>query len=114
MPDYLLLVYENEEQIDRSERVQPGVLEARYQAFIAEHGGAVKQSSRLHSSSSATSLRREGSHAVTIMDGVFAEAKEVIGGFFVIEADDLDAALSIARELPAPFGGVEVRPIRGN
>lgn len=113
MPEYLLLVHEDEEQIERSEREDPGALEARYQAFLADHADVVTQSRRLHSSSSATSLRRGDGDGVTIIDGVFAEAKEVIGGFFVIEADDLDAALVIARELPAPFGGIEVRPIRG-
>ena len=44
-------------------------------------------------------------------DGAFAETKEVIGGYYLIEAADLDAALRIARAVPAPFGGIEVRPV---
>ena len=48
----------------------------------------------------------------TITDGPFAEAKEVLGGYYVIEAADLAEAVAIAQEVPAPFGGVEVRPIR--
>lgn len=44
-------------------------------------------------------------------DGTFAETKEVLGGFYIIEAADLDEALKIAKQVPARFGGVEVRPI---
>ena len=47
-----------------------------------------------------------------ISDGAFAETKEVIGGYYLVEATDLDAALRIASRIPAPFGGVEIRPIR--
>ena len=45
-------------------------------------------------------------------DGPFAETKEALGGFYLVDAADLDEALAIAKEVPAPFGGVEVRPIR--
>ena len=45
-------------------------------------------------------------------DGAFAETKEALGGYYLIEAADLDEALALAKQVPAPFGGVEVRPIR--
>ena len=45
-------------------------------------------------------------------DGPFGETKEALGGYYIIEAPDLDAALEIAKDVPADFGGVEVRPIR--
>jgi hypothetical protein len=45
-------------------------------------------------------------------DGPFAETKEALGGYYVIDAADLDQALAIAKQVPAPFGGVEVRPVR--
>jgi hypothetical protein len=48
---------------------------------------------------------------VTVTDGPFVESKEVLGGYYLIEADDLDAAIAIAKQTPARFGGVEVRPI---
>jgi hypothetical protein len=48
---------------------------------------------------------------VSPSDGAFAETKEVIGGYYLIEAADLDEALRIAAEVPARFGGVEVRPV---
>ena len=44
-------------------------------------------------------------------DGAFAETKEALGGYYLIEAADLDAALAIAKQVPAEFGGVEVRPL---
>jgi len=44
-------------------------------------------------------------------DGPFAETKEALGGFYLIEADDLDHALAISKLCPAPYGGVEVRPV---
>jgi len=47
-----------------------------------------------------------------VTDGPFAEAKEALGGFYLVEAADLDEALELAKQVPAPFGGVEVRPVR--
>ena len=44
-------------------------------------------------------------------DGPFAETKEALGGYYLIEAPDLDAAIAIAKQVPAAFGGVEVRPV---
>jgi len=46
-----------------------------------------------------------------VTDGPFAETKEVLGGYYIIEARDLDHALEIAKLCPALFGGVEVRPV---
>ena len=51
----------------------------------------------------------DGSLAVT--DGPFVETKEALAGYYLLEVDDLDAALAVARDVPAPFGGVEVRPL---
>jgi hypothetical protein len=59
----------------------------------------------------ATSIRHRADGGVAVSDGAFAETKEVIGGYYLIEAADLDEALHIAAQVPAPFGGVEVRPI---
>jgi len=46
-----------------------------------------------------------------VTDGPFTETKEVLGGYYLVEAKDLDQALEIAKLCPAPFGGVEVRPV---
>ena len=58
----------------------------------------------------ATTVRvRHGKVSVT--DGPFAETKEALGGYYLVEAKDLDEAIAIAKDVPAPFGGVEVRPV---
>lgn len=63
----------------------------------------------LHPSTTATSVRGD-----TVTDGPFIEAKEVIAGFFILEARDLDHALEIAKRNPATWrGGVEIRPLLG-
>ena len=64
------------------------------------------------SSGTATSLRADGADGFTITDGAFAETKEALGGYYLVEAADLDEAIAMAKEIPAPFGGVEVRPVR--
>jgi hypothetical protein len=57
-------------------------------------------------------VRGDSSGGFTVTDGAFAETKEALGGYYLVEAADLDEALALAKQIPAPFGGVEVRPIR--
>jgi len=73
-----------------------------------EHGGAMVMAYALTPRDMATSIR-----GTTITDGPFVDSKEVVAGFYVIEAPDLDAALAIARTNPVVHsgGGVEVRPV---
>ena len=109
MANYLMLIYRDEAAAEAATGEQ---VSAPYREFMARHGDRLRGGAALEPSSTATSVRRreEGGFAVT--DGVFAESKEALGGYYVIEAADLDEALEIAKEVPAPFGGVEVRPIR--
>jgi hypothetical protein len=67
---------------------------------------------QLQPSATATTVRVDGGNTLTT-DGPFAETKEALGGFYLIEADDLDAALEIAARVPAARmgGSVEVRPL---
>jgi hypothetical protein len=62
----------------------------------------------LQPTTTATSVR--GGSEVT--DGPFVETKEALGGYYLIDAPDLDTALAVAKTVPARFGGVEVRPVR--
>ena len=64
----------------------------------------------LHPSSKGARVRFEREKR-TVIDGPFAETKEAFGGFYLIEARDLDQALEVGKRCPAMFGGVEVRPI---
>jgi hypothetical protein len=73
------------------------------------HGGAVVGGERLHPASRATTVRF-GGQSPTIVDGPFAETKEAIGGFAIIEVPDLDAALEMVKTWPASTS-VEIRPV---
>ena len=77
---------------------------------VAKFGGTMVTAFALQPSTMATSVRGD-----VVTDGPFLDAKEVVAGFCVIEAPDLDAALEIARRNPATQqgGGVEVRPVAG-
>jgi hypothetical protein len=109
MADYLLLIYRDEQAAAQAEG---DAVSAPYQEFMARRAGALRGGAALEPSSAATSVRADGRGGFVMTDGAFAESKEVLGGYYVIEAADLDEALAIAREVPAPYGGVEVRPIR--
>lgn len=111
MGEYMVFIWDDEQAWEAAE---PEVVEATMAAhreFIAAHGSALRGGNRLHPSAASTSLRSGSDGGVAVSDGAFAETKEVIGGYYLIEAADLDAALKIARQVPAPFGGVEVRPV---
>jgi hypothetical protein len=112
MAQYLVLIYENEESWANVDEATYGRIHAEHNDFGKKHGASLRGGNALEPSMTATSIRKNASGEPVTTDGPFAETKEAIGGYYVIEADDLDAALAIAQEVPANFGGVEVRPIR--
>ena len=109
MAKYAILIYEDmNHYADASPEAWAAMLDA-HSAFakaVVEHGGTVLGGEALEQVATATSIR---GGAVT--DGPFVETKETLGGFYLIEARDLDHALALAALTPAPGGGVEVRPI---
>jgi len=109
---YLILIYEDESAWDSADPDTFGRLMADHQRFGAANSDALRGGDALQPTTTATSVRREPSGQVTITDGPFAETKEALGGYYVIEAADLDEALALAKQVPAPFGGVEVRPVQ--
>lgn len=109
---YMLLIYSGEatDEFDKlSEAEQKGIL-AEYYA-ISEAPG-VSGGNQLQPSSTATTVRVADGETLTT-DGPFATTKEVLGGYYLLEADDLDGALEIAARIPAARlgGAVEVRPV---
>ena len=110
---YLLLIYGNEESFGKmSKAEQDGVLQ-EYGAFtkgIAQ-SGHYRGGNELAAISTATTVRvRDRKRLVT--DGPFAETKEQLGGYYLIDAKDLDDALAVAARIPsARWGSIEVRPI---
>jgi hypothetical protein len=109
---YLLLIYDEEKLWNRMSQAQIGAVMERWGAFHQEieQSGVVKNSNRLQPVSAATTLKVAKGDAVTT-DGPFAETKEQLGGYYLIDVPDLDAALQWARKIPIPEGSIEVRPI---
>jgi hypothetical protein len=109
MSEYLILIYEDEKgYADADEKLMSEVMEAhnRFAEQVVEHGATLVGGNGLQPTATATSVRGD-----LVTDGPFAETKESLGGYYLIEAADLDKALEIAKLCPAQFGGVEVRPV---
>ena len=109
MTEYLILIYERESGYAEGGQEAwqaAGEAHARFQGQVAEKGGKILGGNALQPTATATSIRDD-----IVTDGPFTETKEALGGYYLIEARDLDHALDIARLCPAPYGGVEVRPI---
>jgi hypothetical protein len=105
---YLLLIYENEKRFANG---YPADEMAEYKAFGQEYGAKLRGGNPLKPTTTATTVRmREGKRLTT--DGPFAETKDQLGGYYLIEAADLDEAITMASKIPgARTGCVEVRPI---
>ena len=109
MAQYAILIYEAESgYADGGQEAWQQGMEAhtRFAGQVGERGGKILGGDALEPTSTATSIRSD-----IVTDGPFVETKEALGGFYLIEARDLDHAIEIAKLCPAPFGGVEVRPI---
>jgi hypothetical protein len=111
---YALLIYEDEQIYGPgkdNEKLQEIV--AKHQAFNAEIGAARIGGAGLKGTATATTVRTAGG-VKTVHDGPFAETREQLGGFYLIDVPDLDAAIAVARKLPlVQDGGVEIRPLLG-
>jgi hypothetical protein len=107
---YMMLIYQDEAVLDEDTR-QKCYVESVQLANDLHATGNYLGASPLHAVSTATSVRvREGKRLVT--DGPFAETREQLGGYYLIDARDLDEAIDIAGRIPgARLGTVEVRPI---
>ena len=110
---YLLMIYQNEAEYGKIDEATSKKMLEEYGAFTQSiiQSGNFKGGDRLQPATTATTVRvRDGKTLTT--DGPFAETREQLGGYYLIEAKDLDAALAIAARIPgARFGSIEVRPI---
>ncbi|MEH2363281.1 YciI family protein [Nostoc sp.] len=107
---YLLLIYLEENALSQTEREECYVKSAQLAQQLNSNGQYLA-TAPLHPVATATSVRvRDGKSLVT--DGPFAETREQLGGFFLINAQDLDEAMAIAARIPAvQVGTVEIRPV---
>ena len=110
---YMLLIYESEKAFYALSEEDQGKIFEEYGAFTKELDatGKNKGSEALLPTNTATTIRvRDGK--VTRTDGPFAETREQLGGFYLVEAKDMEAAIAIARRIPtAKTGSVEVREV---
>jgi hypothetical protein len=112
MAEYLCLIYENEAGYATAGPEDFEKVMKAHGEFGANNSAALRGGNALQPSSTATTIRTDAGGKQTVTDGPFAETKETLGGYYLIEAKDLDEALSIAKQVPAMFGSVELRPIR--
>jgi hypothetical protein len=110
---YLLMIYQDEKARAAETEAVRGQVTGEYMQFMKEiqASGHIKGGEALRPSTMATCVRVEnGKRMVT--DGPYAETREQLGGYFLIEAKDLDEAIGIAARIPgARMGTIEVRPI---
>jgi hypothetical protein len=111
--NYLLLIYSNEAEFAALGGAALGKITEEYAEFTKSivQAGKFKAADRLRPVSTASTVRvRNGKTAIT--DGPFAETREQLGGFYLVDAKDLDEAIAIAARIPsARHGSIEVRPI---
>ena len=113
---YLILIYDEETANPSPEPPDPalwGEVLSQYNAYteMLKSTGVFIAGEALQPVTTATTLRQQGGQTV-ITDGPFAETKEGLGGFYLIEAPDLDAALKLAEQCPGVrYGSIEVRPV---
>jgi hypothetical protein len=105
---FLLLIYENEKRYATG--FDPAEMK-EYETFGQQHASGIKGGNALQPTSEAQTVRVRNGKALTT-DGPFAETKEQLGGYYLVEAPDKGTAAAMAAKIPgARFGCVEVRPI---
>jgi len=110
---YLLLIYGNEAEWAARREADTKAMMNDYRAFTQSiiQSGNFKAGDALKPTSTATTVRVRGGKTLTT-DGPFAETREQLGGYYLIEAKDLDEATAVAARVPtAKFGSIEVRPV---
>ncbi|GIG64680.1 YciI family protein [Phytomonospora endophytica] len=108
---YALLIYGNEKnwtEADDATREAAMAAHGRFGDLLTERG-AMRGGEELESSEAATTVRTDGTGGFVLTDGPYAETSEQLGGFYLVEAADLDEAVEYAKALPGDI--VEVRPI---
>ena len=108
---YLLLIYEDEKRWATMNEATQGTEVGEYRAFGQQFHEHIKGGNALQPTTTATTVRvRDGKRLTS--DGPFAETKEQLGGYYLVEAGNLDEAIAMAEKIPgARAGSIEVRPI---
>jgi hypothetical protein len=110
---YALLICAEEKWSNSLTEAESAAVLSSYTEWMDQMGqrGVLKGGERLHDTTDATTVRVRDGDVIT-SDGPFAETKEQIGGFFLVDCKDLDEAIEVAAKIPgAAYGSIEVRPI---
>jgi hypothetical protein len=117
MAKYMILIFGDDQQWDAMTPEQVAAHHGVHAEFRAAAGSAIVGGEQLVAASTATTLRTDNAGGFVTTDGPFLETKEGLGGYYVIEAADLDEVIKLASILPevhAAHSGVEIRPVVDN
>jgi hypothetical protein len=106
MSEYLILIYGDEQKHADAGQELWDQLHQGHMKFGENNAQVIRGGNALQPTTTATTIRGD-----VVTDGPFAETKEALGGYYLVEAKDLDEAIAIAKQVPAPHGALEVRPI---
>lgn len=114
MAHYLVLIYGNEQHWDNATADEMRQIDAGHRAFRAKAGTAVLSAGQVAGTNTATTLRAGASGSPEVTDGPFLETKEIVGGYYVVDAADVDevvALTSLLAEATHHHSGIEIRPL---
>ena len=114
MAKYMLLIHGDEREWDSMTPEQRTAHGEAHAAFAAAAGSRILGGEELELAQTATTVRSDGNGGLTTTDGPFLETKEAVGGYYLLEAADLDEVLALVAKLPevrASHSGVEIRPV---
>jgi hypothetical protein len=111
MSQFLILIYDDERAwMDASPELSAELM-AGHNAFGEKNEKALAGGNALDSVTTARTVRKDGAGGFSVTDGPFVETKEALGGYYLVEAADMDEAVELAKQVPVVTGGLEVRPI---
>lgn len=116
MAKYLVLIYGDEQVWESMTAEERAALDAGHAAFVGEAGVRVRDGGALEPASTATTLHGRAGGPPVPTDGPFLETKEALGGYYLLDAADLDEAIGLVARLPelsTTHCAVEIRPVRG-
>ena len=112
MAEYPSLIYGDESRWEDADAMTFDPVMAGDQALSRKHKAAQRGAHALQPTATATSAPEEPSGAFSVSDAPFAETKEAPSSYYLVQADNVDEASAMAKDVPPPFGGIELRPAR--
>lgn len=108
---YMMLIHHDEEALANAPREQLGAEYAAFNRALAKAGAGFAAGERLNSSTCATTVRVRDD-GTSVLDGPYADTREQLAGYFLVDVPDLDEAIAWARRCPSSkYGSIEIRPL---